>query len=120
MHNRQPLKQILIATRSHWDRSEVRPAVRENFGKMINCRTPALEPKSSRQKQKRNSFTTPANQGHALAVGSGLRCFGSVTSGVRFPTFPIPALALRCPTCCGQSFVRIAISFTTCPHSRQR
>jgi len=42
MHNRQPLKEILIATRSHWDRPEVRPAVRENFGKMINCRTPAL------------------------------------------------------------------------------
>jgi hypothetical protein len=42
MHNRQPLKEILIATRPHWDRPEVRPAVRENFGKMINCRTPAL------------------------------------------------------------------------------
>lgn len=42
MHNRQPLKEILIATRSHWDRPEVRPAVRENFSKMINCRTPAL------------------------------------------------------------------------------
>ncbi len=42
MHNRQPLKEILIATRSHWDRPEVRPAVRENFGKMIDCRTPAL------------------------------------------------------------------------------
>jgi Putative transposase/Transposase zinc-binding domain len=42
MNNNQPLKQILIATRAHWDRSEIRPAVRENFEKMINCRTPAL------------------------------------------------------------------------------
>ena len=40
--NLQPLKQILIATRAHWDRPEIRPAVRENFEKMINCRTPAL------------------------------------------------------------------------------
>ncbi len=42
MNNNQPLKQILIATRDHWDRPEIRPAVRENFDKMINCRTPAL------------------------------------------------------------------------------
>jgi Putative transposase/Transposase zinc-binding domain len=42
MYNRQSLKQILLATRGHWDRPEIRPAVRENFDKMINCRTPAL------------------------------------------------------------------------------
>jgi Transposase zinc-binding domain len=42
MHNREPLKQILIATRAHWDRPQVRASVRENFDKIINCRTPAL------------------------------------------------------------------------------
>ena len=42
MHNTQPLKEILLATRAHWDRTEIRPVVRENFDKMINCRTPAL------------------------------------------------------------------------------
>ena len=42
MKNSQPLKQILVATRPHWDRPEIRPAVRENFEKMINCRSPAL------------------------------------------------------------------------------
>ncbi len=42
MNNNQPLKQILIATRAHWDHPETRPAVRENFEKTINCRTPAL------------------------------------------------------------------------------
>jgi len=42
MPTRQPLKEILIATRSHWDCSEVRAAVRENFTKLIDCRTPAL------------------------------------------------------------------------------
>ena len=42
MINYQPLKQVLIATRALWDRPEIRPAVRENFDKMINCRTPAL------------------------------------------------------------------------------
>jgi hypothetical protein len=39
---KQPLKQILSATRSHWDCPEIRPAVRENFDKVINCRTQAL------------------------------------------------------------------------------
>lgn len=36
------LKQILEATRDSWDRSETRPAVRENFRKILACRTPAL------------------------------------------------------------------------------
>lgn len=38
----QPLKQILAATRAHWDRPQIRPAVRRNFEKVLNCRTPAL------------------------------------------------------------------------------
>jgi hypothetical protein len=42
MRYKQPLKQILIATRSHWDRPETRLAVRENFQKIINCRTAVL------------------------------------------------------------------------------
>ena len=42
MNNKQPLKQILETTRAHWDCPEIRPVVRENFDKMINCRTPAL------------------------------------------------------------------------------
>ena len=42
MRHKQPLKQILIATRPHWDRPETRLAVRDNFQKIINCRTPVL------------------------------------------------------------------------------
>ena len=42
MRYQQPLKQILGATRDYWDLAEIRPAVRKNFGKMTNCRTPAL------------------------------------------------------------------------------
>ena len=37
-----PLQRILAATRTHWDRPEIRSAVRENFEKMLICRTPAL------------------------------------------------------------------------------
>ena len=42
MRCREPLKQILIGTRECWDHPGSRPAVRENFSRMINCRTPAL------------------------------------------------------------------------------
>ncbi len=42
MHNKEPLKEILIATRRHWDHPQTRPAVRENFLKVIDCRTSAL------------------------------------------------------------------------------
>jgi len=42
MHDKQSLKQILAGTRGYWDRDETRPAVRQNFEKVINCRTAAL------------------------------------------------------------------------------
>jgi hypothetical protein len=42
MSKKQPLKQILAATRPHWDQPYMRPSVRENFEKMINCQTLAL------------------------------------------------------------------------------
>src|SRR5438270_11726890 len=42
MRYQQPLKQILTRTRHHWDQDAIRPAVRQNFVKVINCRTPTL------------------------------------------------------------------------------
>ena len=42
MHDRDGLKQILASTRHLWDRADTRPAVRQNFEKVINCRTAAL------------------------------------------------------------------------------
>ena len=40
--DKQPTKQILIATRSVWDHPETRLAVRQNFDKVIKCGTLAL------------------------------------------------------------------------------
>ena len=42
MRYEQPLKEIFAATRDQWDREETRPAVRENFDKVLRCRTLAL------------------------------------------------------------------------------
>lgn len=42
MRYKQPVKQILISTRSSWDRPETRPAVRQNFDKVTKCGTLAL------------------------------------------------------------------------------
>jgi len=42
MHTKHQLKRILSATREYWDSTEIRPAVRQNFQKMIDCQTPAL------------------------------------------------------------------------------
>jgi hypothetical protein len=42
MRDRELLKQILEATRHLWDRPETRSAARENFLRMLNCRTAAL------------------------------------------------------------------------------
>jgi len=38
----EPIKEILIDSRELWDHDGTRPCVRENFKKMIECRTPAL------------------------------------------------------------------------------
>jgi len=42
MKNRDPLKQILSQTLSHWDKDETRPAVRQAFRKAMQCRTATL------------------------------------------------------------------------------
>ncbi|HZQ22700.1 MAG TPA: transposase [Terriglobales bacterium] len=39
---KEPLKQILESTRYRWDSDHYRPVVRDNFNRMINCRTLAL------------------------------------------------------------------------------
>jgi Putative transposase/Transposase zinc-binding domain len=39
---KEPLKQILKSARPLWDTDESRPVVRDNFNRMINCRTPVL------------------------------------------------------------------------------
>lgn len=42
MANQHPLNKILAATRPHWKNLHTRAAVRDNFEKVILCRTPAL------------------------------------------------------------------------------
>jgi|ERR1051326_2159118 hypothetical protein len=39
---KDPLKQILVRTRSYWDQPHTRPAVRQTFLKALQCRTPDL------------------------------------------------------------------------------
>jgi hypothetical protein len=39
MKQHDPLREILIQTRSHWDRIETRPAVRSAFARALQCRT---------------------------------------------------------------------------------
>ncbi len=42
MESKRVLKQVLASTKSLWDRDEGRPTIRDNFGKMMKCRTPLL------------------------------------------------------------------------------
>jgi hypothetical protein len=39
---KEPLKQILVGTRSRWDTNQFRPVVRDSFDKMTRCRTQTL------------------------------------------------------------------------------
>jgi hypothetical protein len=42
MKFKEPMKEILIATRPFWDHPGTRSSVRENFQRMIDCRTSVL------------------------------------------------------------------------------
>ncbi len=42
MRYEQPIKQILLDNRHLWDHPRTRQSVRENFQRILNCRTPAL------------------------------------------------------------------------------
>ena len=42
MFNKQPLKKILTLARAQWDRAETRPAVSDNFHRVLVCRTADL------------------------------------------------------------------------------
>ncbi|HMH01230.1 MAG TPA: transposase zinc-binding domain-containing protein, partial [Terriglobales bacterium] len=42
MRYEHPIKQILLDNRHLWDHPQTRPAVRENFQRVLDCRTPAL------------------------------------------------------------------------------
>ena len=42
MNRPDPLRQILLQTRPHWDQGATRPAVRSAFAKALDCRTEAL------------------------------------------------------------------------------
>lgn len=42
MRYKQPLKKILVDARPHWDIAQIRPAVRDNFDRVVKCRTAAL------------------------------------------------------------------------------
>lgn len=62
MHLEEPIKQILVDTRPLWDHPGTRPAVRESFRRMIDCRTPALgwQVYSSESEEKRVYHTCKA------------------------------------------------------------
>ncbi len=117
---KQPLKQILGATRDYWDLAEIRPAVRKNFGKMTNCRTPALGAEVYPQKPSRKSFITRANRGHVRVVGIEPRCCGNGSSGLPSPISHTWASVLRCRMFCGPSFDRTGTYFRIWPHSGQQ
>jgi hypothetical protein len=116
MNNTQPLKQIVIATRTHWDRPEIRPAVRDNFDKLINCRTPALgaDVLASETEEKLVCYTCKSRS--CPSCGQRATLLWQREQWNALPTCPTPASALRCPANYGQSFDGTANSSMTSPH----
>jgi len=97
MRDEQPLKQILSATRGHWDRPEIRTAVRENFAKMIDCRTPALgaEVYASETEEKLVYHTCKSRA--CPSCGHRATQLGNESNGLLFPDIPYSGIVLTMP-----------------------
>ncbi len=85
-----PLKRILQMNREAWDRDDTRPAVREAFGKVLDCGTEALgEEVFASQREE----LTRASRAPAPVAGIGPPEPGSGTSGGSCPTSRTPTSA---------------------------
>src|SRR5438874_12809689 len=117
MRNQQPLNQILNGNREHWDRVEVRAAVRQNFQRVTACRTMALgaEVYASDTEEKIVPHTCKSRACPAAAIEP--RCYGSANNGLRCPTFITLGSTSQCRTFFGQYSAATAICCTTCRHS---
>ena len=97
MHDRELLKQILEATRDLWDRSETRPAVRENFARMLDCRTPVLgaEVYASEDEEKLVPHTCKSRACPSCGYRATLLC--QREQSVALPDIPYAGIVLTMP-----------------------
>ncbi|MCU1296657.1 MAG: transposase [Acidobacteriaceae bacterium] len=85
-----PLKQISSQTLSHWDRDDTRPAVRQAFSRLLECRTPALGATVYASENQRkivyDTCKSPAcpSCGHRATAGGGAALPDGPYKGITF------------------------------------
>jgi len=85
----QRLRKFLELTRTEWDRPTTRPAVRENFQRVCDCRTPVLGGEVYASASEEKVFITLASPGVVRPAGIAARNSGNESNGVRFQTYPL-------------------------------
>ena len=114
---KEPLRQILIATRHIWDIPGARESVRENFRKVIDCRTAALGAEVYASDKEELLVPHTCKSRACSSCGHRAQHCGSATAGSICSTSRTPWSLSRCLTFCGQSFATIATFFATCRQS---
>ncbi len=114
---KEPLRQILIATRHIWDIPGARESVRENFRKVIDCRTAALG--AEVYASDKEELLLPHTCKSRACSSCGHRATALWQRDRWFDLFDIPysMVTLASLTFCGQSFATIATFFATCRQS---
>jgi hypothetical protein len=113
MAEEQLLKQILAASRDLWDQPETRPAARENFAKMLACRTAALgaEVYASDSEEKRHYHTCKSRA--CPSCGCRRTILRQRDYRRSFRIFPMWEFVSPCPSRFGESFVKTDTFCTT-------
>ena len=113
MRNRELLRQILEGTRDLWDRPDTRPDVRENFARMLNCRTAALGGEVYASPTGEETLFCHTCKSRACP-SCGYRATLLWQEMMRALLPDTPALALPCQASSGRSFSKTATYFMIC------
>jgi hypothetical protein len=108
------LKQILVATRTEWDRPGTRPAVRKNFAAVLDCGTPALgwEVYASDTEEKRCYHRCKSR--FCPSCGHRATLLWLEKQEAALPDIPYGASSLRCRVNFGAFSKETVIFSTTC------
>ena len=110
IQRKEPLKDILASTRSHWNQPSTRAAVRANFEKVLKCRTEALGAEVYASSTELKVVYHTCKSRTCSSCGHRATTLWQREMWAALPDSEFAGVVLRCRASSGRSFVGIAIS----------
>jgi hypothetical protein len=115
-----PLKQLLELTREMWDQPGQRASVRDNFSKVLACRTPALGGEVYASPRQTRVFYHTCKSEFCPSCGNRGTLLWQREQWSSLPDIPFVGIVLTMPNVLWLSLRVIAVCSTTCRHSELR